>query len=35
VSNHSPRMIKDSGMKIVAFDELDDAAQKAVELATA
>jgi succinyl-CoA synthetase beta subunit len=30
-----PRMIKDSGMKIVAFDELDDAAQKAVELATA
>lgn len=27
------RMIKDSGLKIVAFDSLDDAAEQAVQLA--
>jgi succinyl-CoA synthetase beta subunit len=28
------RMIKDSGLKIIAFDSLDDAAERAVRLAT-
>jgi hypothetical protein len=27
------RMIKDSGLKIVSFDSLDDAAEQAVQLA--
>jgi len=27
-------MIRDSGMKIIAFDSLDDAAERAVELAS-
>ena len=27
------RMIKDSGLKIIAFDSLDDAAERAVQLA--
>ena len=27
-------MIKESGMKIIAFDSLDDAAKRAVQLAT-
>jgi succinyl-CoA synthetase beta subunit len=29
------RLIKDSGLKIIAFDDLDEAAQRAVQLATA
>jgi succinyl-CoA synthetase beta subunit len=30
-----PRMIKESGLKIIAFDGLDDAAERAVQLANA
>ena len=35
VADPLPRMIKDSGLKIIPFDDLDTAAEKAVELAHA
>lgn len=35
LSEHFVRMIKESGLKIVAFDGLDDAAEHAVQLAAA